>query len=35
MKSLENCAGRMVRSDTHGIGIAFDRECQIENLKDL
>jgi hypothetical protein len=35
IKSLENCAGRMVRSDPHGIGIQFDRECQIKNLKNL
>ncbi len=35
IKSLEGCAGRMVRSDPHGIGIQFERECQIENLKDL
>ncbi len=33
--SLIGCAGTMVRSDPHGIGIKFDRECQIENLKDL
>jgi hypothetical protein len=33
--SLTGCAGTMVRSDPHGIGIKFDRECQIENLKDL
>jgi hypothetical protein len=32
---LEDCAGKMVRSDPQGIGIQFDRECQIENLKDL
>jgi len=35
IKSLEGCAGRMVRSDHHGIAIQFDMECQIENLKDL
>jgi len=33
--SLEGCAGTMVRSDPHGIGIQFDKECQIENLRDL
>jgi hypothetical protein len=33
--SLIGCAGTMVRSDPHGIAIAFDKECQIENLKDL
>jgi hypothetical protein len=35
IKSLEGCAGWMVRSDPHGIGIQFDRECQIESLKTL
>ena len=35
IKSLEGCAGRMVRSDPHGIAIQFDRECQIHALKDL
>ena len=33
--SLIGCVGRMVRSDPHGIAIQFDKECQIENLKDL
>lgn len=33
--SLIGCAGTMVRSDPYGIAIAFDKECQIENLKDL
>jgi len=33
--SLIGCAGTMVRSDQYGIAIAFDKECQIENLKDL
>ncbi len=33
--SLTGCSGRMVRSDSHGIGIKFDRECRIENLKNL
>jgi hypothetical protein len=33
--SLIGCAGTMVRSDPHGIAIEFDKECQIENLKDL
>ncbi|MGD9083295.1 MAG: PilZ domain-containing protein [Desulfobacterales bacterium] len=33
--SLIGCAGRMVRSDPHGVAIQFDKECQIENLKDL
>ena len=33
--SLIGCAGTMVRSDPHGIAIAFDKECQIKNLKDL
>jgi hypothetical protein len=33
--SLIGYAGTMVRSDTHGIAITFDKECQIENLKVL
>ena len=35
IKSLEGCAGTMVRSDPHGIVIQFDKECQIEGLKTL
>lgn len=35
IKSLEGCAGTMVRSDPHGIAIQFDKECQIEGLKAL
>ena len=35
IKSLEDCSGRMVRSDHHGIAIKFDKECQIESLKSL
>jgi len=35
IKSLEGCAGTMVRSDLHGIAIQFDKECQIEGLKAL
>jgi len=35
IKSLEDCAGRMVRSDPHGIAIQFNKECQIEGLKAL
>ena len=35
IESLMGCAGRMVRSDPHGIAIEFDRECQIEVLKEL
>jgi hypothetical protein len=35
IKRLKNCAGEMVRSDTDGIAIKFDKECQIENLKAL
>ena len=35
IESLMGCAGRMVRSDHHGIAIKFDKECQFENLKDL
>jgi len=33
--SLIGCAGTMVRSDSNGIAIQFDEECQIENLKAL
>lgn len=33
--SLVGCAGTMVRSDSNGIAIKFDKECQIENLKNL
>ena len=33
--SLIGCTGTMVRSDPQGIAIKFDKECQIENLKDL
>ena len=33
--SLLGCAGTMVRSDSNGIAIKFDKECQIENLKKL
>jgi len=33
--SLIGCAGTMIRSDPQGIAIKFDKECQIENLKDL
>ena len=33
--SLIGCAGTMVRSDSHGIAIKFDKECRIENLKKL
>jgi hypothetical protein len=32
---LIGCAGTMVRCDGYGIGIAIDKECQIENLKDV
>jgi hypothetical protein len=32
VKSLKDCLGSLVRSTPHGIGIQFDRECQIENL---
>lgn len=35
IKSLKGCSGRMVRSDSHGIAIQFDKECQIEGLKVL
>ena len=35
IKSLEGCAGTIVRSDPHGIAIRFDKECQIESLKVL
>ena len=35
IKSLEGCAGSMVRSDSHGIAIQFDKECQIEGIKVL
>ena len=35
IKSLKGCAGRMVRSEPHGIAIQFDKECQIESLKSL
>ncbi len=35
INSLIGCAGTMVRSDPYGIGIQFDKECQIKNLKDL
>jgi hypothetical protein len=33
--SLIGCAGTMVRSDSNGIAIKFDKECRIENLKKL
>jgi len=33
--SLIGCKGTMVRSDSNGIAIQFDEECQIENLKAL
>jgi hypothetical protein len=32
---LTGCAGTLVRCGRYGIGIAFDKEYQIENLKDL
>ena len=35
IKSLKGCAGKVVRSNSHGIAIQFDRECQIEGLKNL
>ena len=35
VKSLMGYTGSMVRSTTHGIAIQFDRECQIESLKNL
>ena len=33
--SLIGCKGTMVRSDSNGIAIQFDEECQIEGLKAL
>ena len=33
--SLIGCEGTMVRSDSKGIAIKFDKECRIENLKKL
>lgn len=33
--SLKGCTGTMVRSTGHGIGIQFDKECQITGLKTL
>ena len=33
--SLIGCAGTMVRSNSHGIAIEFDKECRIKNLKNL
>ena len=35
IKSLKDCAGSMVRSDSNGIAIQFDKECQIQGLKAL
>ena len=35
IESLMDCTGKMVRSDSHGIAIQFDEECQIEGLKAL
>ena len=35
IKRLKNCTGKMVRSDSDGIAIQFDRECQVESLKAL
>jgi hypothetical protein len=33
--SLKGCTGSMVRSTRHGVGIQFDKECQINGLKSL
>ena len=33
--SLKGCTGSMVRSTDHGIGIQFDKDCQIKGLKAL
>jgi len=35
IESLKNCTGVLVRYDSHGIAIQFDKECQIEGLKAL
>jgi hypothetical protein len=35
VKSLTGYTGSMVRSNTHGIAIQFDNECQIESLIQL
>ena len=32
IKSLKGCVGSMVRSDSNGIAIQFDKECQIQGL---
>ncbi len=33
--SLKGCTGKMVRSTRHGVGIKFDKDCQIKGLKSL
>lgn len=33
--SLIGCSGTMVRSDSKGIAIKFDKKCRIKNLKNL
>ena len=35
IKSLKGCAGSMIRFDSNGIAIQFDKECQIQGLKAL
>lgn len=35
IESLKSCAGRVVRSTSHGLAIRFDEDCQIESLKTL
>ena len=35
IESLKGCAGRMIRSEPHGIAIQFDKECQIESLRSV
>ena len=35
ISSLKGCTGSLVRSTDHGVGIQFDKECQIRGLKTL
>lgn len=35
IKKLKGCSGTLVRSDSHGVAIQFDKECRIESLKAL
>jgi hypothetical protein len=35
INSLKGCTGSLVRSTRHGVGVQFDKECQIKGLKTL